>query len=420
MAIYAYEVIESGRRRSGVLQASGKADAAQTLRLRNAVVLSLRELDGMASTGDLPPRSRFERFLTGPFTRPIRREVALFQLSTLLQANVPLASALPVVSRLAPPLLARALLECTAQIREGYSFARSAREQLPFLGPVSLGLIEVGESNGRLEQTCGHAAELIKRNRLLRTHILRALIYPACVFVMALGTAYYAAAYAIPKMLERLRLLEDSALSVKMPQAFNMLEAAYLYTMMYGPYVALGAGLLLLLFLLSRCVDQTARISDRWVLRLPLLGMLLTQAQNQLWSRSLGLMLACGTDILSAFHLLERVANNRHFKVQFRRVQEFVSGGQSLSSSLAGTDLSRLSPMTTAMVTVGEDTGELNENLIVAANYCTEDLQRRVDFLVELVQPVMMLTVGVLVFFTLYAFYAATWAAYLSFLGSHA
>lgn len=414
MPVFAYKVLENGVRQRGSISAVNPEEAATKLRTRGAVVLDLQMTTGGTAVRVTPEaRGRVERFLASHASRWLRIEQALFQLSALIRAGVPVAEALPVVADLSPLLLRRALLSTRSRVTAGEPFYSSLSKEAPFLGQVALGLVQVGEANGQLAQACHDAATGIQQFRLLRKRVLLALVYPGFVTLLAIVVGLFAFLLTIPEMIERLRIVEGFR-GVQAPWQFHTFVGIYEVLSTAWPWIVGGLiGIPLAWFLLMR-IEPLRRAGHHAKLHLPLFGRAFRQGTNALWTRTLGILLANGVEILTALDLVCLVVRNDYIRGELRKVRELVGMGHSLGVGVESTRLEELCPMGQSMIRVGETGGDLDENLRMASEYLQEDYVNRVDFLAELVHPVIFMIVGIIVFFVACVFWLTLWSAYQS------
>jgi type IV pilus assembly protein PilC len=408
MARFRYKVLSGGQGESGTVNAADMQGAAAQLRSRGCVILELTEAKGRAAASNRDPsspeRSALELRLSRFLVLRSQVELTMRQLASVLRAGVPILTALSAVGRQAPYLLNRAYASIAEKVRRGYSLKRSLREEAPFLGTVTIGLIAVGEANGTLDEMLAYSAQLMERARKVRGQIIQAFTYPAIVVLGAFGVGYYMVTQVFPKIMT---FIQKQGRHVVLPLPTRILVHVSDFLMAYGLYILLAPIVLTIAFVLARRTQTLGERIDRTILYVPLLGKAFRDHANTMWCRTLGALLRSGIDVLGALELVGATVGNRHYAIQFDKMREIVRQGGSLTRGLESTRLHALCPMSLTMVSVSEEAGGLDESLLHVAQYSEEQLTRRVALLSKLVEPAIFLIVGGMVGFIYFAFFMA-------------
>jgi type II secretory pathway component PulF len=405
MSEFQYKTISNGKLSTGVLAAKNINEAAALLRQRNALVLELEEApDRPAGTGLKIPAA-----LSAVASSPIwsrlmvsgkALEHSLRHLSVLIRGGVPILSALEICADQTKGRLKNALLEAAESIRAGHTLEESAAKHMPFLGRLTLGLIKVGESNGSLDAMFQYAADLMERKRKIRNNVIQALTYPAIVSAMSLAAGFYITTVAIPKITSLLgaktRILPPITLALIDTSAFIRAHwAAILMTPV----------LIVVAVLLGRRNPDIGERVDWWILKTPLLGKAFRTSLNSLWCRNLGILLQSGIDIISAIGLTSEGLLNIHYKKEFERIRERVKSGVPFSECVRETTIKKLTPLAPSMIEIGENTGSVDEGLLYVADFNEKELERRLEFLSKIIEPILLVVVGGMVAFVYIAFF---------------
>lgn len=406
MSTYDYTITRDGRRETGVVTAGSEAEAAARLRAGGAIVLSLRENAARQAAGGKPRNASFlGRFLVSA----AEVELSLRQLASILAADVPILVGLDTVSGQASPTLRGAYSRVRERVREGCALSVAFRDEAPFMGRVSLGLVQVGEANGTLDAMLGYAADLMERARRLRNDLMQAFSYPAFVALAGIGVAWFMATQVLPKILVFIQARQGK--EGGLPPITQALLDVTAFFQAYGLLVLAVPMVLAIALVLARRHRETGEIVDRWLLRIPVLGGAFRAHANTMWCRTLGALLGSGVGIVAALELVERSMGNWHVAAQFRIMRRHVREGQSLTHALDRTALPQLCPMAQAMIAVSEQSGGLDTSLAQVADHYEDVLQRRVKLLSRLVEPAMYAIVGGMVGFVYFAFFMAMMAA---------
>ncbi len=407
MPAFQYTVLAPGQgRRQGTLEAADAAAAAAALRTQGLFVLRLVPQQQAAEETALLHRPveplDWLRRLRLP-RRGFRTQDRIFlleQLALMLRSGLTLVQALEVAAAEADkPRLRRALEQVAEQLQQGRQFSQ-ALAAVPGLVPqFVLRLVQSGEVTGQLEHVLGQSAEYLRRRAILRGRLASALVYPAVVVLVALAVAAFLVLKVIPKFATFF-----SRRGAALPWATQLLVDLSNWLAQYGLYVlgaVVAAGLALAAF---RSTAWGRLRWDRLLLCLPVLGPVLTTAAMSQLSQTLGMLLASGLNLLEALQITAGVIGNRAVR---RRVQEAAQGvleGGSLAGSLRGRPVPELVPR---MIAVGERTGSLGEVLEELGRFYDTQLQNHIRRLSAMVEPALILVVGLLVGFVYFAFFQA-------------
>ncbi|SEQ51237.1 type IV pilus assembly protein PilC [Solimonas aquatica] len=331
-----------------------------------------------------PPRQRL-RFRA--------RELAVWLrlLATLLKAGLPLLSALRSTAQQARPPL-RALLDAlSAEIEAGSSFAEAlAQAEGVFSGSLRA-RIAAAERAGSLSETLADLALDQEKAEALRRKLIKALSYPLAVLLVAMLVAFGLLRFAVPQF---------AALYASFGGELPAFTRAVLQLSAWTQRLALPAGALLLsaaLILRQRYRQQAAfRLRcDTLLLHLPLFGALLRQAALARLARSLASLLAAGVPLAQALQAVADTAGNAAYARTVTRLREQVLSGTLLHAALQ--DDALFPPLAVQLIQIGESSGQLEAMALRLALLCEEELDARIEAMTRLLEPLLMLILGIMV-----------------------
>lgn len=406
MPKFQYKINQNGLIRSGYINSDTLHNASVELGRQGGTIIALREVTAEEVSGGFAQylARAMERFLI--FNSQI--ELCLRQLASLLHAGVPILDALIAVGGQAAPRLGKIYFRLAEKVRRGYSMKRSLQEEASCFGDVTIGLIGVGEANGTLDEMFRYSADLMERARKVRSQIVQAFSYPAIVMLVAAGVSYFLVVHVLPKIIA---FISKQAKTVELPLPTKMLLAANDFIWNYGNYMVAVPILLAVVFIFMRRNDKMCERIDYFCLFVPLIGKAYREHSNTMWCRTLGALLRSGVGLLAAIELVEGVMGNKHYAAQLHKIHNMVKQGESVSKGISNTTLAKLCPMVLAMVAVSEKSGSLDESLLHVADYCEEQLTRRVTLLGKFIEPVIFVFIGGIVGFIYFAFFLAMLAA---------
>lgn len=397
MSRFRYEGIQGGRRARGFVEAEDAPAARAALRAQGVLPVAVAPAPGRAAGPR--PRGPVGRALSRWFVGRLAVEQAFMQLVVLLRGDVAVVEALETVAELSDGYLAQALAETAQAVRGGSSLAKAMRAAMPWVGELYLGLVAVGEANGSLPRMFDYCVGLMANRRKLRNEVIRALTYPAIVVLMGLGVGWYVSAVAIPQIVS---VMGDPG---RLPPITRSLLTTSEWVRSDGYWLILGPVLFAAALALLRRLPALGLLFDRVGLALPLFGKVARFSGNALFNHTLALLIESGISVVESLALIRGTLANAFYRRQVAAARASVLAGKPLSEGLAATALGRLSPLSKALVRVGESSGNLADGLRYAGDYYAQALARRLDLLGKLVEPALVIVVGGMVAYVYVAFF---------------
>ncbi len=367
-------------------------------------------LSQLAALGYVPVRVQEAGDETAPATqkrppraaRPGRVPVAHLttftrQFASLIRSYVPLLHALRILEEQTKhPALRHILRHMADEVRQGQTLS-SALAQFPHVfSSLYITLIRSGEISGAMDAVLERLSDQMERDEAMRVKIRMAFTYPAFVSVVGVGTVVFLMAFVMPR-LSRLLI----GLGERLPAPTRWLLAVSGW-MSQGWFWALLAAAVAALALLWKGMGPRGRwLVDRLLLRVPLLGSLIEQSEVARFARSFGLQITHGISILQAIEVAVEVVGHRAIRSEFQRLSEGLRQGNTLSSCLK--QLPVASPFLVNTIAVGEEAGKVGEALTEVATYYERDTERLLQTMATLLEPMLILGVGLIVGFIVMA-----------------
>ena len=403
MSRYRYRALDgTGGERRGRLRARDRAEAEAVLRSRGWIPRELSAVEGRRGrtrAARVPGREGGEvgrRVRRWPGPARIRpREVTLFtrQLATLLRSGVPLLRSLEVLqAQEGNRALARVIGHLADTVRAGHPLSAGLAEHPRVFDSPFVPMVRAGEAGGVLEGGLARLATYRENSERLRGRLRSATAYPAVVVAVALAVVVLLLVQVVPQFE---RIFADLLGGAELPALtrgvvgigrllrdhFPLLVGAVLPgTVLAGWFLRSGPG---------------RRWAEGLLLRLPRIRGLVTKATVARCARSLGTLLANGVPILEALTITRGVVGPHRFAEALRRIHDRVRDGETLAAPMAGERL--FPPMVTSMVEVGEETGQLEEMLGRVADAYEEEVDREVNTVTSLLEPVLIVFLAVVV-----------------------
>jgi len=403
MPTFAYNIrTASGQTQAGVLDATDAAAASATLRAGGNVLLELNLSNKSAPTKRTTPHvGRL------PFVRPRTStlEVALRQLSVMLESGLTLLESLRTAAAQSPPLMRATLIDLAERVQEGRTLTQAIGRH-PWMGRMVRQLVEVGEQTGTLDVVLERAAEALEKRRLLVSQAITALLYPAIVFIAAIGVTAFMLVFAVPRLTEYLM-----ALGRPLPAMTQILVDASNFLMAWWPALAGGFLLAMICFAVAYAAPPGRLLIDTIVLRLPIIGYILRTSATAMFSRSFALLLASGVTIIEALRTCQELHRNRRLTVLIAEARQNVIAGAPLAPGMAARKT--FTPMLSSMIAVGERSGNLDHTLLACAQFHEQRLASVIQTLASLVEIAIIVIVGSIVGYVYIAFMLALYGAAL-------
>jgi len=323
--------------------------------------------------------------------RPGVGDLVLFaeQFASLVGAGVPLTQALTTLSLESPhPTLRYAAREVRARIEAGESLSEAMSHYPEAFPPMMVRLIAAGELGGLLEPTLRRIARYLDRSYELEQKVKTALMYPAFVTLVVFAAVIVLLVVVVP-VFARIY----STIGEELPLFTRALIEGATFLRRNGLYLLVGLAGAAYAFRAYYKTPAGAFTVDRWLLRLPLLGGILQKSGLARFGRTFAALYASGVHVLAGLEAARDLTGNAYMRAALEEVLEDVTKGQSLSQALAKhPDV--FVPLFVRMVSVGEESGNLENMVEQAANH----LEREVDYatkrLSAMIEPALTVVVG--------------------------
>jgi type II secretory pathway component PulF len=260
-------------------------------------------------------------------------------------------------------------------------------------GSFCINIVRVGESSGTLHENLEYLAEELKRKQALRRKVLGSLMYPALIVFATVGIVVMLTVYIFPKILPIF-----ASVKATLPLSTKILIAISGFISSYGWWVLGGIALLVVAFAFGMRAPSFHLLADRVLLRLPIFGKLSQDYNLTNICRTLSLLLKSGAPLVPSLELVAASTSNLSYRREIERARESVLAGQRISEQFKGK--TRLfPPMLAQMMVVGESTGNLSSTLDFLSHMYEEEIDEYTKRLTTLLEPVLMIVMGVIVGF---------------------
>jgi len=320
------------------------------------------------------------------------------QFNTLIKAGLPILRALDLLAdRASSPKLRPVISQIRDRVREGKSLSEAVAEAGVFSKVYSTAIL-AGEKSGNLPGVLDYYIAYQRVSTGVRKKILATLVYPVLLISVAIIIVTYLVTAVIPKFA---LLYKD--LNVDLPAPTRLLIALTVdYRFAFLGVIALLAVAVAGVFLWSR-TEEGGTAFDRFKFRLPVVGDTLLKFQVAQFSRTLATLLTGGTPLVAGLHTATDAITSKLLRSTVSQATQRVREGESLHVALASSNV--MPEMALEMIEVGESSGALSPMLTSVAEFYEEEVNLRLSALVSVIEPVLLVFMGLLVAFILISLY---------------
>lgn len=334
-------------------------------------------------------------WLTNLNKRPPKvKDIVLFcrQLATMINAGVPLIRSLEIITTGINNYYFQAILMCMHQdINSGLSFSEALAKHPKFFNPLFCNLVKSGEVSGTLGVVLTKLAIYLENIETLKGRVKKALFYPVVVLVITLLVATLLLTFIVPQF-EELFASFGSKLPGPTQAVLTLSKTVQEYW-----YIVIGIFILLIAIymLLKRKSENFCDYVDNFKLKMPIFGQLITKAILSRVMGTLGITLGAGIPLVKGIENVSEVANNRIFKKGLLRVRDELVSGEQFTYALSGNNI--FPNMVVQMISVGEESGELEAMMFKVSEYYDEQVKNMVEGLSTMIEPIMLVVLGLMI-----------------------
>lgn len=322
------------------------------------------------------------------------------QLSTLINAGVPLMQSMEIMAMGSEKAKLRAmLLTIRDTISSGKTFSEALQPFPTYFTPLICGLIHAGEQSGTLDKMVLEVANYLEHNEHLKNKIKKASYYPATILTVMILIVIGILTFLVPRF-EKIY----ASFNAKLP-TFT-LQVVRLSNFIRDDWWIILTTIIGLVFL-YRTVSKNSAVfrysRDALLLKLFIIGNLIQKVTIARVCATLSITLTAGIPLIDALSRIARVATNQLYRESIAHAREQVVQGESIATALRETQL--YPPMVTQMIEIGEKSGSLDQMFNKIGQYYSEQVDTTVDGLTTLIEPLMIIIVGIIVAIFMFAMY---------------
>ena len=375
--VYAWEGKDkSGKTVRGELRAGGEAVVNVTLRRQGVMVTKIKK-----------KKYRSGKKITG-------KDIALFtrQLATMMKAGVPLLQSFDIVGKgNANPSMSKLIMDLRSDIETGTSLNNAFRRYPLYFDPLFCNLVGAGEQAGILEDLLTRLAIYKEKTLAIKAKIKSALMYPVSILAIAFIVTAVIMIWVVPAFKQ---VFASFGANLPAPTLVVMAISEFFVAYWWAIFGGIG-GTLYFFFQAWQRSPKVQRFMDITLLKAPIFGGVIRKAAIARWTRTLATMFAAGVPLVEALDSVGGAAGNAVYLEATRRIQNEVSTGTSLTTAMQNANV--FPSLVTQMVAIGEESGALDAMLGKVADFFEEEVDEAVAGLASLMEPLIMVILGVLI-----------------------
>ena len=378
-----------GETLNGEYEATDKAAVGEYLRKRRIVITSIKK----------KPKDIQIKFLQKKGISVKDLSVFTRQFATMVNAGLPLVQCLDVLGRqLDKPHFKTVVLKVTADVEGGSTLAEALEKHPRIFSDLYVNMIAAGEAGGILDVILSRLSVFLEKADALQRKVKGAMTYPAIVLTVAGGACIFMLMFVIPVFA---KMFSDFGGELPGPTQFVM----NISTFIRGYWWALLGGSIGFswAFKSYRKTITGRRNTDRWGMKIPIIGTVLLKSAVARFTRTLGTLIGSGVPILQGLDITSRTAGNRVIQEAIEETAKSIAKGDTIAAPLKASGV--FPPMVVQMIGIGEQTGALDEMLSKIADFYDDEVDSAVDALTAAIEPVMIVLMGTMVGGMLIAMY---------------
>ncbi len=377
MPLYEYTAeTAAGEEQTATIDLPSKDDVIAHLRRKRMKVVRVREAKKKKPKGKAP-----------------MRDVVIFtrQFATMINSGLPLVQSLTILGKQTDnKVLAETTMLVVYDVESGNTLADSLAKHPNVFNDLFVNMVAAGEAGGILDTILNRLAVFMEKNDAIIRKVKGAMIYPVVIFSVAGMAIVILLIFVIPTF-------EVMFASVDMELPLPTKIVIWLSDTLVGYWWAIGgAGIGAFYAIKNWYKTSTGQlVLDSLMLKIPVLGDMLLKSAVSRFSRTLGTLLSSGVSILEGLEITARTSGNRVIHDAIMESRTSIAGGETIAAPL--TESGVFPPMVTSMIAVGEATGGLDAMLTKIADFYDDEVDTAVGSLLALLEPVMIVVLGVVV-----------------------
>ena len=322
-----------------------------------------------------------------------RKDLLVFtqELHTLVKSGFPLDRSLAILGQLAEsPAMAEVVQDVLKEVKAGKSFSEGLAKYPAVFPKVYVNMIKAGEAGGVLEEILGRLASYLVTSEDLRSYIVGAMIYPALLSTVGVASVTILTLFVVPKFTT---IFQDMGVPLPLPMA--ILDGLSSFLSKFWWLVIIAILLIGFYFKRFRESEEGRMKWDRWLLRIPLVGVTLRKIEVARFSRSLGTLLHGGVPLLQAMTIVREILGNQSIAAAVDPIRNGIKKGEGIAQPMKQSGV--FPPLAMHLIEVGEESGKLDSMLIQVGEVYDVEVRNSIKNLIAFFEPALILVMGIVI-----------------------
>jgi len=391
MPVYEYTALDrAGKNVAGIIDADSTAAARQKLRATGKFPVQVRE------TTDLARSEKAGRLSLPSFLNRVSADdIHAFtrQLATLLNAGIPLVGALDaLMEQSTSPAFKKIIAQIKESVNEGNSLTASLSRHPKLFSNIYINMVRAGEASGSLDVVLERLAEFGEHQQALRGRFKAALVYPIFMAIIGAGVLFFLLSFVVPNLT---RVFTEMKQVLPLPTTMLIWFSDFMRSYWWVLVLCIVA----VIFGIRKAIKSTRGryIWDSLKLRLPLIGQINRKIALSRFGRTLGSLLQSGVPLITSLQIVRNIVNNELIGDVIDEAMGDIQAGKSLHLALSRSLW--FPPVFRQMISVGEQSGDLEGMLHKIANAYEREVETRITGMTALIEPIMILLMALVVGF---------------------
>src|SRR5688500_566521 len=321
------------------------------------------------------------------------RDIVIFtrQFSTMINSGLPLVQAMGILAEQSEnPNLRDITKQVVFDVESGNTVADALRKHPTAFSDLYVNMVAAGEAGGILDTILMRLAVFMEKNDALVRKVKGAMIYPGVIMTVAGGAITVLLLFVIPTFQ---RMFAEVGVPLPLPTRIVIMMSEFLQSFWWAIFG--GMFLASIMFKKYYATSDGQKRIDGLALKMPILGDVLRKSAVSRFTRTLGTLISSGVSILEGLEITAKTAGNRVIQDAIMASRASIAGGDTIAQPLQKSKV--FPPMVISMIAVGEQTGGLDEMLSKIADFYDEEVDAAVSNLLSLLEPIMIVFLGVVV-----------------------
>lgn len=388
---FKYKAKKDGRIIEGIIEAPSRFEVYSFLRAQKAKLISVKKAEaGIFSL----------EYLNSRFSSVPKREVILFadNMATMLSAGLALTRAIEIAQKQTNnPKFKRVLEMVNARVEKGDPFNKALAKHKKIFTDLFVSMVASGELAGNLPESLKAVGMQLERIDSLKRKIKGAMIYPSVIVFAVFGVGVFMMVSVVPTLAATFK-----DMNVELPVATKVIMAFSDFLVNNSVLAILALIIFIVLSIWFAGTKKGKWFFSKLFLSIPVIKTITQELNTARVARTLSSLLQAGVDVVESFHISADVVQNLYYKDALGKIADSVQKGESISKSVKKAE--ELFPvMFVELISVGEETGALREMMKKVADYFEEEVNEKTKNMSTIVEPFLMLFIGISVGFFAYA-----------------